>query len=203
MKILSQIVPSLLPPATPPPQPPSTLLAAIDRVERSTANFDLKHARYEAGAIMAGSSVACTAVGQLSAALLPGGAALGVAAALSLGIAAAGALAANQVMHGVRNKGMLGGACELAFFMGFGSAGSFQQMGRVASILVPSAIGIATGALFGSQLETCHFGLTGRLAEARAMADKYAKYQAQHAELEREMAGATPPAAAPPASSPA
>jgi len=173
------------------PQSIAEARAEIDRVEQSIQGFDLKDARHKAGLAVFGTTVACGAIGQLAHALLPASAALGVAATVSIGVASLGMLAVNEIMHGVADKGMLGGAAVMAFFMGFGGASGFSALNPFAAAAIPVGVGALSGVAFGKSLETCHYGVGGRIQEARGLLDKYEAWQRQHADLEAAMAAAS------------
>lgn len=169
------------------PQSIAEVRVEIDRVEKSIQGFELSDARRKAGLAMFGTTVACGAIGQLAHVLLPASAALGVAATVSIGVASLGMLAVNEIMHGVADKGMLGGGAVMAFFMGFGAASGFSTLNPLVAAAIPVGIGALTGFAFGRSLETNHYGVGGRIQEARGLLDKYEAWQRQHADLEASM----------------
>ncbi|MBM3461317.1 MAG: hypothetical protein FJX76_04370 [Armatimonadetes bacterium] len=165
-------------------------LDRLDAMEKSLDGFDLKLARRKSTAAITAAGLACTTVGQLAHAFLPATAALGVSAAVSLGIAAATMAGVNEIMHGVRDKGMLGGAAVLTFFNGFASPGAANDWGTLGAVAVGAGMALLAGFAFGHAVETNHHGLAARIEEARELGARLDAYQAQHAELEKRMSTA-------------
>lgn len=159
---------------------PPALLAHIDRLEQSIATFDLAAARRKATFVQAGTIMASGLIGQLCKALLPPGAALGVAAAMSLGVTCVGLVATNHVMHGQRDKSMFMGVGVMSFMTAFAEAGAVKGHPLlIAAATAGFALGI--GALFAYTSDTCHFDAEHRIGRAREVAQKLATYQQQHA----------------------
>jgi hypothetical protein len=169
---------------TAPPSVARDVLAHVERSEQSLDTFDLSTARKKAGVIIAATTMASAGVGQLANAAFSTSAAFGLGAVLSLGVTVCGLYAVNHVMHGLRDKSMLGGVGAMSFFAGFSAMSVSQSWGPMGHLAVAAGMAVLSGFAFGSNVETNHWGIGTRLDDARRLASKIETYEKQHAELE-------------------
>lgn len=165
------------------PTLPSSLVEQLKTAEDAIRNFDPRASRWKAIGVLAAGGVGAVALGQLSAALFPGGAALGVAFALSVGVSAVTQAALKQVMGDMRDPSMLVGTSAVTFFTGAAQPAVAAQIGPTAALALSAGIVALTACCFGSSLESDPAAMTERLEQARHLAEKYAAYQEQHAKV--------------------
>ena len=169
------------------PTLPSSLAEQLKSAQDSISTLDPKASRWKAVGVLAAGGVGAVALGQLASALFPGGAALGVAFALSVGVSAVTQAALKQVVGDMRDPSMLVGTSVLTFFTGAAQPAVTAQIGPAAALAFSAGVVVLTACAFGRSLESDPTATTRRLEHARHLAEKYATYQEQH---EKVVAGA-------------